>query len=62
MSCVKGYNDIILAGSYDHTVQLWDLSGELLIIIPGHNGAVKAVNWINTGEFFFFFSHFWKRR
>ena len=49
VSCVKGFDNIILSGSYDHTVQLWDISGELLIIIPGHNGAIKAVNWINTG-------------
>lgn len=50
VSCVKGFNNLILSGSFDHTVQLWDITGELLIIIPGHNGAVKAVSWINTLE------------
>lgn len=68
VSSVKGYSEIVLAGSYDHTVQLWSLKGNLITVIPGHNGPVKAVCWIPSGllennkfKCFFFFNNY-KRR
>lgn len=36
----------ILIGSYNHSVQVWNISGDCLTTLTGHNGAVKAVEWI----------------
>lgn len=46
ISSLRGKSDMILVGCYDNTVQLWTTEGEKLTILPGHNGAVKAVEWI----------------
>ena len=38
----------ILVGSYNHSVQVWNTSGECLTTLPGHSGPVKAVSWISN--------------
>lgn len=45
---MRGLGDMILIGSYDHSVQLWNTEGESLAELQGHNGAIKAVAWVSS--------------
>lgn len=40
----------ILIGSYNNTVQLWNINGKCLANLPGHNGPVKAVTWVSNED------------
>lgn len=37
-----------LTGSYDNHVRLWNKQAECTQILTGHNGAVKAVQWLTS--------------
>lgn len=39
-------NKYILTGCYDNTIHLWTIKGNHKLVIPGHNGPVKAVEWV----------------
>lgn len=43
----RGPSNPIASGSYDGIVRLWNKSGEVTDQLVGHNGAVKAVGWID---------------
>ncbi|KAF2069983.1 hypothetical protein CYY_008697 [Polysphondylium violaceum] len=48
ISCVEGgLNGLIVSGSYDLGVRVWDNSGNLLSTGTGHLAGVKSVAWIN---------------
>jgi len=42
--------DLVLTGCYDNTVNIWSVKGEKKLVIPGHEGPVKAVDWIECTE------------
>jgi len=42
--------DLVLTGCYDNTVNIWSLKGEKKLVIPGHEGPVKAVDWIECTD------------
>lgn len=45
VSSIRGFNNYILIGCYDNTVQLWNTDGKPLNSFSGHTGSVKAVCW-----------------
>jgi len=50
VSSCRSYSDLILTGCYDNTVNIWTSSGEKRLVIPGHSGPVKAVDWIERTD------------
>ena len=44
------FQNSILLGSYNSSVQVWNTNGECIATLPGHNGAVKAVSWISNDD------------
>lgn len=50
VSAVQTYDKWILSGCYDNTVNIWTVDGKHLLTIPGHNGPIKAVTWINVSN------------
>jgi ribosome biogenesis protein YTM1 len=42
--------DLVLTGCYDNTVNIWSVQGEKKLVIPGHEGPVKAVDWIECTD------------
>eukprot|EP00088_Acartia_fossae_P061745 TRINITY_DN7427_c0_g1_i1.p1 TRINITY_DN7427_c0_g1~~TRINITY_DN7427_c0_g1_i1.p1 ORF type:complete len:440 (-),score=81.86 TRINITY_DN7427_c0_g1_i1:83-1402(-) len=42
--------DLVLTGCYDNTVNIWSTQGEKKLVIPGHEGPVKAVDWIECTD------------
>ncbi|RMZ99203.1 Ribosome biogenesis WDR12 [Brachionus plicatilis] len=50
VSSIKGLNDLILVGCYDNSVQIWNTSGNQLVLLPGHTGPVKSVAWLNESQ------------
>jgi len=51
VSSVDVHDDMILTGSYDNTVKVWNTAGKCLRTIEGHTMAVRKVVW-NTLESF----------
>lgn len=49
VSSVDIKNNLIITGSYDNTVKLWDTDGNCLSTIEGHTMAVRKVIW-NTAD------------
>ena len=47
ISSVDISGDIILTGSYDNTISMWNTEGECLAAIEGHTMAVRNVIWNN---------------
>jgi len=50
VSACRIEGDLVLSGCYDNTVNIWTLRGEKKLVIPGHGGPVKAVDWIERTE------------
>lgn len=50
VSACRINGDLILTGCYDNTVNIWTTSGNKLLVIPGHSGPVKAVDWIEQTD------------
>lgn len=50
VSACKVADNLILTGSYDNTINIWTVDGQKKLVIPGHNGPVKAVAWIETSQ------------
>ncbi|XP_014488962.1 PREDICTED: ribosome biogenesis protein WDR12 homolog [Dinoponera quadriceps] len=48
ISAVAVYGKWILTGSYDNTLHIWTTKGEHLLVIRGHEAAVKAVAWLSV--------------
>ncbi|KAJ9077961.1 ribosome biogenesis protein ytm1 [Entomophthora muscae] len=49
VSSVKISDDkLILTGSYDHHVRVWDQASQCLATLSHHKGAVHAVNWVSS--------------
>jgi ribosome biogenesis protein YTM1 len=49
VSAVKAHRQGgFLTGSYDNHVRLWNKQAECTQILTGHNGAVKAVQWLKS--------------
>lgn len=46
VSSVDYMNELILTGSYDNTVSVWDLQGTCLGAVEGHQMPVKHVRWV----------------
>ncbi|ESN96548.1 hypothetical protein HELRODRAFT_107575 [Helobdella robusta] len=47
IAAVKAHHDnLILTGCYDGSIGLWRTSGEMLMMVRGHEAAVKSVAWL----------------
>ena len=44
-------NDLILTSSFDNTLSIWNLKGELMFNIEAHSMAVKDTCWIDNNTF-----------
>lgn len=55
VSAVSTFNNWILTGCYDNTLNLWTTKGSHVLTIPGHTSVIKAVAWVSltdtTGTF-----------
>jgi len=50
VSACRVSGDFILTGCYDNTINIWGVDGQKKLVIPGHNGPVKAVAWIERSD------------
>jgi len=50
VSCCRLLGDTIVVGSYDSKVHLWNNQGESLTSLPGHNGPVRCVVFLESDE------------
>ncbi|XP_070566027.1 ribosome biogenesis protein wdr12-like [Ptychodera flava] len=50
VSSIQGCKDLVISGSYDKSVRVWNLNGENLVTMTQHTEPVKAVAWINRDE------------
>lgn len=50
VSAVQTYGELILTGSYDNSVNLWNMKGEHKLTLTGHDAPVKGVGWISMNE------------
>lgn len=57
VSAIHACGELILTGSYDNSVNLWNMKGEHKLTLSSHEAPVKAVQWISfnedTGKAFF---------
>ncbi|KAI9294659.1 WD40 repeat-like protein [Neoconidiobolus thromboides FSU 785] len=44
---------LILTGSYDNLVRVWDKSSQCIATLKGHNSTIKSVKWVENGEISF---------
>lgn len=45
-----GDNSLILTGSFDNTIGLWNMDGQCLVVLEGHLMAVKSVSWAANSD------------
>lgn len=50
VSAIEACGEWILTGSYDNTVNIWNMKGEHTLTLNGHDAPVKGVGWINYNE------------
>lgn len=50
VSAVQSYGDWILTGSYDNSVNIWNMKGEHKLTLNGHDGPCSSVGWISLNE------------
>lgn len=50
VSAIQAYDDWILTGCYDNSVNIWNMKGEHKLTLTGHNAPVKGVAWISLNE------------
>jgi F-box/WD-40 domain protein MET30 len=49
VSCLQFNDCILVSGSYDHTIRIWDIeSGECLRVLRGHERSVRALQFDET--------------
>jgi len=51
VSSVSVEGDMVLTGCYDNTVNIWNISGAKVLVIPGHTQPVKTVSWLGDDTF-----------
>jgi len=51
VSSVSVKGDLVLTGCYDNTVNIWNIDGTKVLVIPGHTQPVKAVSWLSEDTF-----------
>lgn len=50
VSAVQTCGELILTGSYDNSVNVWNMKGEHKLTLSGHEAPVKGVGWISLNE------------
>lgn len=50
VSALQACGEYILTGSYDNSVNIWNMKGEHKLTINGHDAPVKGVGWISFDE------------
>lgn len=50
VSAIQSNGDWILSGSYDNTVNIWNMKGEHKLTLSGHDAPIKGVGWISLNE------------
>ncbi|KAL7045325.1 hypothetical protein ACKWTF_002193 [Chironomus riparius] len=50
VSAVQMCGELILTGSYDNSVNVWNMKGEHKLTLSGHEAPVKGVGWISLNE------------
>ena len=51
VSSVAVRGEMVVTGCYDNTVNIWNIDGTKVLVIPGHNQPVKAVAWLAEDTF-----------
>lgn len=50
VSAIQANGEWILTGSYDNSVNIWNMKGEHKLALTGHSAPVKGVSWISLNE------------